>query len=125
MSSPCGFSRATVILRNGGLYHFRATGRADPDPQIKIQKDLTATIMNCYYLACDILYTMPSSSIFIVAPLSIQCHKGIVLGGILMVGGLYSVLWGKNREDIECKSTMKNTSECIEDKDVTSGHDRA
>lgn len=48
---------------------------------------------------------------------------GSVLGGILMVGGLYSVLWGKNREDEECKSTMKSTIECVEDKEVSSGED--
>lgn len=46
-----------------------------------------------------------------------------VIGGILMVGGLYSVLWGKSRENIECKTAEENIKECNENKNFASTDD--
>ncbi|KAK1299687.1 hypothetical protein QJS10_CPB13g01400 [Acorus calamus] len=41
----------------------------------------------------------------------------IVLAGVLMAGGLYSVLWGKNRDQGDCKSMSQDTEECVEEKE--------
>ncbi|KAJ8477113.1 hypothetical protein OPV22_020840 [Ensete ventricosum] len=44
-------------------------------------------------------------------------HLGSVLGGVLMVGGLYSVLWEKRRERKEEETpTAKDTEACLEEK---------
>ncbi|CAL9094969.1 unnamed protein product [Musa acuminata var. zebrina] len=46
---------------------------------------------------------------------------GSVLGGVLMVGGLYSVLWGKRREQKEEENpTAKDTKVCLEKKEMAS-----
>ncbi|CAD5178726.1 unnamed protein product [Musa acuminata subsp. malaccensis] len=46
---------------------------------------------------------------------------GSVLGGVLMVGGLYSVLWGKRREQKEEENpTAKDTKVCLEEKEMAS-----
>ncbi|KAJ3671405.1 hypothetical protein LUZ60_007484 [Juncus effusus] len=50
----------------------------------------------------SLLMTLASSSFF----LGENIDLGSVLGGILMVGGLYSVLWGKTREQLENKSSL-------------------
>ncbi|CAL5080696.1 unnamed protein product [Urochloa decumbens] len=39
-------------------------------------------------------------------------HLGSVVGGILLVGGLYSVLWGKNKESQGATCSQMNTMDC-------------
>ncbi|KAL0909780.1 hypothetical protein M5K25_020677 [Dendrobium thyrsiflorum] len=63
----------------------------------------------------SLAFTMLCSSFFLGEEISL----GSVLGGILMVGGLYSVLWGKSKEENKCKSSKESTKECEEDKEVT------
>lgn len=43
-----------------------------------------------------------------------------VLGGVLMIGGLYSVLWGKGKEDVVCKSMNEDVKNSIEERGATS-----
>jgi hypothetical protein len=51
-----------------------------------------------------------------------------VLGGLLMVGGLYSVLWGKQRDNSETKPSTKEEINCQElpvSKNCTTNQDHA
>jgi hypothetical protein len=39
-------------------------------------------------------------SLFFAHNVMFLCVEGSILGGILLIGGLYSVLWGKSRESM-------------------------
>ncbi|KAK1275599.1 WAT1-related protein [Acorus gramineus] len=43
---------------------------------------------------------------------------GSALGGALMIGGLYSVLWGKNKEQKDLRLLVQDTKECLEEKEI-------
>ncbi|KAH0453537.1 hypothetical protein IEQ34_017861 [Dendrobium chrysotoxum] len=67
-----------------------------------------------------LVFTIICSSLFLGEVISL----GSIFGGILMVGGLYSVLWGKSREEIESsKSIEESTRDCTVDKDLESAND--
>ncbi|KAJ4749967.1 WAT1-related protein [Rhynchospora pubera] len=70
-----------------------------------------------------LLVTLACSSFFLGEIVKL----GSVLGGLLMVGGLYSVLWGKQREIIEEKQSTEKEIKCQELPEVNNGtnHDQA
>ncbi|XP_020583782.1 WAT1-related protein At5g64700-like isoform X2 [Phalaenopsis equestris] len=63
----------------------------------------------------SLAFTIICSSLYLGEVISL----GSVLGGILMVGGLYSVLWSKSKEG-ECRSSDESTKECDGNKEVAS-----
>ncbi|KAJ4797108.1 WAT1-related protein [Rhynchospora pubera] len=70
-----------------------------------------------------LLVTLACSSFFLGEIVKL----GSVLGGLLMVGGLYSVLWGKQRDIIEEKQSTEKEIKCQELPEVNNGtnHDQA
>ncbi|CAL9183285.1 unnamed protein product [Musa hybrid cultivar] len=52
----------------------------------------------------SLVFTIICSSIFLGEMISL----GSILGGLLMVGGLYCVLWGKNKESVTCEASAED-----------------
>ncbi|CAD5177537.1 unnamed protein product [Musa acuminata subsp. malaccensis] len=52
----------------------------------------------------SLVFTIICSSIFLGEMISL----GSILGGLLMVGGLYCVLWGKNKESVTCEASVED-----------------
>ncbi|CAL5097388.1 unnamed protein product [Urochloa decumbens] len=48
-------------------------------------------------------------------------HLGSILGGILLVGGLYCVLWGKNKEETRAPVASDNQEQSREQADANAG----
>ncbi|CAL5097455.1 unnamed protein product [Urochloa decumbens] len=48
-------------------------------------------------------------------------HLGSILGGILLVGGLYCVLWGKNKEEARASSMISDHRQSSEQGDADAG----
>lgn len=46
-------------------------------------------------------------------------HLGSVLGGILMAGGLYSVLWGKKKEAVKCEPTIEDGKQLHDETNIS------
>ncbi|XP_008811231.2 WAT1-related protein At5g64700-like isoform X1 [Phoenix dactylifera] len=67
------------------------------------------------FMPLTLVITMILSS-FLLAE---QIGLGSVLGGSLMVGGLYSVLWGKSKEHADSNIQMREDGEsCLEEKKI-------
>lgn len=64
----------------------------------------------------SLIFTIICSSFF----LGEQTTLGSVLGGALMVGGLYSVLWAKSKENIIYEPSIEYGKEFVEEKETTS-----
>lgn len=62
------------------------------------------------------VFTISCSSFF----LGEIIYLGSVLGGIMMVGGLYSVLWGQSKESTKCEPTIEDGKECYEEREIAS-----
>lgn len=63
-----------------------------------------------------LVFTIICSSFF----LGELIHLGSVLGGVLMVGGLYSVLWGKSKETVVSAPVNEDGKNSAEEKRATS-----
>ncbi|KAG1369801.1 WAT1-related protein [Cocos nucifera] len=63
-----------------------------------------------------LIFTIICSSFF----LGELIYLGSGLGGVLMVGGLYSVLWGKGKEDVVCESMNEDIKNSMEERGATS-----
>ncbi|XP_038989181.1 WAT1-related protein At5g64700-like [Phoenix dactylifera] len=63
-----------------------------------------------------LVFTIICSSFF----LGELIHLGSVLGGVLMVGGLYSVLWGKGKEDVVRESINEDVKNSVEERGAAS-----
>ena len=50
--------------------------------------------------------------------MSCQLLDFSILGGLLMVGGLYSFLWGKSKETMPCEVSIEDGNTCMQEKDV-------
>ncbi|WOL11191.1 WAT1-related protein [Canna indica] len=61
------------------------------------------------------VFTMICSTIF----LGEMIYLGSVIGGVLMVGGLYGVLWGKIRENMHCDVSIEDGEACMQEKETT------
>ncbi|KAJ3702031.1 hypothetical protein LUZ61_005736 [Rhynchospora tenuis] len=67
-------------------------------------------VFSAIWQPLSLLITLTCSSFF----LGENIKLGSVLGGLLMVGGLYSVLWGKQRENVEKKLSTEEEIKCEE-----------
>ncbi|XP_008784161.1 WAT1-related protein At5g64700-like [Phoenix dactylifera] len=63
-----------------------------------------------------LIFTIICSSLF----LGELIHLGSVLGGLLMVAGLYSVFWGKSKEDVVCEPVNEDGKDSVEERGATS-----
>ncbi|THU53892.1 hypothetical protein C4D60_Mb10t19170 [Musa balbisiana] len=62
----------------------------------------------------SLVFTMICSTIFLGEMITL----GSVLGGLLMVGGLYSFLWGKSKETMPCEVSIEDGNTCMRDRDA-------
>ncbi|CAL9102138.1 WAT1-related protein At5g64700 [Musa acuminata AAA Group] len=60
-------------------------------------------VFSAIFTPLNIVFTMICSSVFLGEMISV----GSILGGLLMVGGLYGVLWGKNKERALCQVSIE------------------
>ncbi|WOL12727.1 WAT1-related protein [Canna indica] len=66
----------------------------------------------------SLVFTMICSTIF----LGEMIYLGSILGGILMVGGLYGVLWGKSKESIPSEVTIEDGKTHMQEKQNEQNH---
>ncbi|KAJ4820901.1 WAT1-related protein [Rhynchospora pubera] len=81
-------------------------------------------VFSAIWQPLSLLITLACSSFF----LGEKVKLGSVLGGLLMIGSLYSVLWGKQRENVEKKVNTEEEIKCQEltvRKNATTGQDSA
>ncbi|CAL9189573.1 unnamed protein product [Musa hybrid cultivar] len=62
-----------------------------------------------------LVFTMLCSTIF----LGEMIYLGSIIGGILMVGGLYCVLWGKSKESMTCEVSIEDGKPPVQEKEST------
>ncbi|KAJ8478532.1 hypothetical protein OPV22_022259 [Ensete ventricosum] len=62
----------------------------------------------------SLVFTMICSAIFLGEMITL----GSILGGLLMVGGLYSFLWGNSKESTPCEVSIEDGKICMQEKDA-------
>ncbi|URE06195.1 EamA-like transporter family [Musa troglodytarum] len=61
-------------------------------------------VFSAIFTPLNLVFTMICSSVFLGEMISV----GSILGGLLMVGGLYGVVWGKSKERAVCQVSIED-----------------